>query len=225
MPVALTAVLAITHRDLRIAWRQRAEVGTSLAFLLIVVSLFPLALGPEAALLQRIAPGVIWIAALLSAMLSLDHLFRSDYEDGSLEQMLLAPAPLPLLVLAKVAAHWLATALPVILLTPLLATMLQLPAPRTGLLVVTLVLGTPLVSLVGAVGAALTVAHRRGGGLLAVLVLPLLIPVLIMSTSAVDAAAGAMPAAGYLYLLGALLVLGLTLAPPAVALALRLSLE
>lgn len=223
--IELSAFAAVVRRDLAIAWRQRAEVGNALGFLLVVISLFPLAMGPEVRLLERIAPGVIWIAALLSAMLTMDALFRSDFEDGSLEQMLLSPAPLPLIVLAKVCAHWLSSAVPVILFAPLLALMLQMKTDTALVLLATLALGTPLISLVGAVGSALTVAHRRGGALMSLLVLPLLIPVLIMSTSAVDAAGAAMPFDSYLFLLGALLMLGLTLAPFAVALALRVNLE
>ena len=217
--------LTIVKRDLRLAWRQRSEIANALGFLLVIISLFPLALGPQAALLQQIAPGVIWIAALLCAMLSLDQIFRSDFEDGALEQMLVSPVPLALIALAKSLAHWIVASIPVLAIAPLLALMLQMEMASAVTLMMTMALGTPVISLLGAIGSALTVAHRRGGALLAMLVLPLLIPVLILSTSAVDATQTALPTASYFYLLGALLVLSLTLAPLAIAAAIKLNLE
>ncbi len=219
------AFIALLRRDLLLAFRHRGELANPLIFFLMVVTLFPLGISPEIALLRKIAPGVIWIAALLSAMFSLESLFRSDFDDGALEQMLLRPQPLPLLVLAKVLAHWLVSGLPMLLFAPLLALLLAMPAPALLVLLATLAIGTPLLSLIGAVGVALTVGLRRGGLLLTLLILPLYIPVLIFATSAVGAAAAGVPVAGQLYLLGALLVLALMLAPLAIAAALRISLS
>ncbi|NIP72007.1 MAG: heme exporter protein CcmB, partial [Gammaproteobacteria bacterium] len=177
----------------------------------LVVSLFPLGMTPESELLRTLAPGVIWVAALLATLLSLDRMFRSDFEDGALEQMLLAPHPVTVLVLAKVLAHWLVTGLPLLVVAPLLGVLLALPGQALG----------PL--LVGAIGVALTVGLRKGGALLSLVVLPLYVPVLIFAASAVDAAAAGLPVIGHFYVLGALLVLALTLAPLAAAAALRIS--
>jgi heme exporter protein B len=174
-------------------------------------------------ILRKIAPGVIWIAALLAALFSLENLFRSDFEDGALEQMLLSQQPLSLLVLGKVLAHWLVSGLPMLLMAPLLGLLLAMPVSAIYALVLTLALGTPLLSLVGAIGVALTVGLRRGGVLLTLLVMPLYIPVLIFATNAVTAAAAGMPIAGQIYFLASLLVLALTLAPLAIASALRIS--
>ncbi len=219
------AFVALLRRDLLLAFRHRGELANPLIFFLMIVTLFPLGVSPEVGLLRKIAPGVIWIAALLSALFSLENLFRSDFDDGSLEQLLLSPQPLALLVLAKVSAHWLVSGLPMLLLAPLLALLLAMPAPAIGVLLVTLAIGTPLLSLIGAVGVALTVGLRRGGLLLTLLILPLYIPVLIFATSAVGAAAAGVPVAGQVYFLGALLVLALMLAPFAIAAALRISLS
>ena len=219
------AFLALLRRDLLLAFRHRGELANPLIFFLMVVTLFPLGVSPEIGLLRKIAPGVIWIAALLSALFSLENLFRSDFDDGALEQLLLSPQPLPLLVLGKVLAHWLVSGLPMLLFAPLLALLLAMPGPAIQVLLATLAIGTPLLSLIGAVGVALTVGLRRGGLLLTLLILPLYIPVLIFATSAVGAAGAGVPVAGQLYLLGALLVLALMLAPFAIAAALRISLS
>lgn len=215
----------IVARDLRLALRRRSRAFQPLIFMFICVSLFPLALGAEVNLLNRIAPGVFWVLALLSAQLTLENLFQGDYEDGSLEQWLLAPYPLPLLIAAKILAHWLVSALPLIAMTPLISVLLGIPAPVVQALIVTLLLGTPVLGLIGAVGAALTVTQRRGGVLLSLLVLPLYIPVLIFATTALEQAAAGLPYTAHLYLLGALAVLALVMAPPAAAAALRIALE
>jgi len=221
----LSTFYILLKRDLTLAYRHRAELANPLLFFIIVISLFPLGISPESKALQGIAPGVIWVAALLAAMLSLDSLFRSDFEDGTLEQMALSAHSLPILVLAKVLAHWLVTGLPLILLAPFLGILLFLPDTAMLTLIATLALGTPVLSLVGAIGVALTVGLRRGGVLLSLLVLPLYIPVLIFAAGAVNNAAMGFPVAGQLYFLGALLSLSLTLAPLAAASALRISLS
>ncbi len=219
------AGLALLRRDLTLAMRRRSEMANPLLFFVIVISLFPLAIGASPAILQTIAPGIIWVAALLAALLSLDSIFRSDFEDGSLEQLLLSPHPVALLVLAKIVAHWLVSGLPLVLLAPLLGIVLHFPAAALDTLLLGLALGTPVLSLVGAIGVALTVGLRRGGLLLALLILPLYIPVLIFAAaSAANAAAGVSPAAG-LYLLAALLAFALTLGPLAAAAALRISID
>jgi len=217
------AFFALLKRDLLLAFRHRGELANPLLFFLMIVTLYPLGVSPEVDLLRKIAPGVIWIAALLSALFSLENLFRSDFEDGALEQMLLSAHPLSLLVLGKVLAHWLVSGLPMLLLAPLLGLLLAMSAPAIAALELTLALGTPLLSLVGAIGVALTVGLRRGGVLLTLLVMPLYIPVLIFATNAVTAAAAGLPIAGQIYFLASLLVLALTLAPFAIASALRIS--
>jgi heme exporter protein B len=217
------AFLALLKRDLLLAFRHRGELANPLLFFLMIVTLYPLGVSPEVDLLRKIAPGVIWIAALLSALFSLENLFRSDFEDGALEQMLLSPQPLALLVLGKVLAHWLVSGLPMLLMAPLLGLLLAMSPPAIAALTLTLALGTPLLSLVGAIGVALTVGLRRGGVLLTLLVMPLYIPVLIFATNAVTAAAAGMPVGGQIYFLAALLVLALSLAPVAIAAALRIS--
>jgi len=217
------AFSALLKRDLLLAFRHRGELANPLLFFLMIVTLYPLGVSPEVDLLRKIAPGVIWIAALLSALFSLENLFRSDFEDGALEQMLLSAQPLSLLVLGKVLAHWLVSGLPMLLMAPLLGLLLGLPAPAIAALMLTLGLGTPLLSLVGAIGVALTVGLRRGGVLLTLLVMPLYIPVLIFATNAVTAASAGLPIAGQIYFLASLLVLALTLAPFAIASALRIS--
>lgn len=221
----MTTFCFLLKRDLILSYRHRSELANSLLFFVIVVSLFPFGISPDAKDLQHIAPGVIWVAALLAAMLSLDGLFRSDFEDGTLEQMALTTHSLPFLVLAKVLAHWLVTGLPLLLLAPLLGVLLFLPNTAMLTLVITLALGTPVLSLVGAIGVALTVGLRRGGVLLSLLVLPLYIPVLIFAANAVNGASSGLPVTGQLYFLGALLSLSLTLAPFATAAALRISLS
>ncbi len=219
----IQAFNALMKRDLLLAFRHRGELANPLLFFLMIVTLFPLGVSPEVVLLRKIAPGVIWIAALLAALFSLESLFRSDFEDGALEQMLLSPQPLSVLVLAKVLAHWLVSGLPMLLMAPLLGLLLAMPDPAIAALELTLAIGTPLLSLIGAIGVALTVGLRRGGVLLTLLIMPLYIPVLIFATNAVTAAAAGMPIAGQIYFLASLLVLALTLAPLAIAAALRIS--
>jgi heme exporter protein B len=219
------AFTMLLQRDLKLAYRNRSQVSNPLIFFLMVVSLFPLALSPESRVLQTLAPGIIWVAALLASLLSLDSVFRSDFEDGSLEQILLSRHSAAVLVMAKVLAHWLLTGLPLLLIAPLLAVMLYLPAEAMGTMLLSLLLGTPVFSLVGAVGVALTVGLGRGGVLLSLLVIPLYVPVLIFGASAVDAAAHGLAVSGQLTLLAAMLVLAVTLSPLAIASALRISLN
>ncbi len=219
----IKAFVAIIRRDLILAVRRRAEIVNPLFFFVLVVTLFPLGIGAQAKLLQAMAPGVIWVSALLAAMLSLDSLFRSDFDDGSLEQMLLSPYPVAVLVLGKIVAHWLVTGLPLILIAPLLAVFLGLPDAAMGTLVKTLVLGTPVLSLIGAIGVALTVGLRRGGMILSLLVLPLYIPVLIFASNAVDMAAMGLPVSAQINILMAILFLALVLAPLPAAAALKMS--
>ena len=215
----------IVLRDLLLAVRRRADVATTLFFFVIVASLFPLGVGPEPKLLRAMAPGIVWVAALLASMLSLERLFAADYADGSLEQLVLAPEPLVLVVIGKVLAHWLVSGLPLVLISPVIALQYGLPAEAIVTLLLALLLGTPLLSLIGAIGAALTVGVRGGGVLISLLVLPLYVPVLIFGAGAVDASAIGMEAAGHLSILGALLLLGMVLSPWATAAALRISLE
>lgn len=222
---ALSAFTTLLVRDLTLANRHRAELANPIIFFVIVISLFPLGISPEPEVLQRLAPGIIWVAALLATLLSLDGLFRSDFDDGALEQMALSPHPLSLLVLAKVLAHWLLTGLPLILVAPLLGVLLHLPNTAMTTLLASLALGTPVMSLLGAIGMALTVGLRRGGMLLSLLVLPLYVPVLIFGASAVSAAANGLPVTGQLAFIGALLAMSLSLTPLAAAAALRISLN
>ncbi len=217
------AFFGVLARDLQIAFRHRSDVFNPLLFFIMVVSLFPLGIGPEPNTLATIAPGIIWVAALLSAMLSLERLFKGDYADGSLEQMMLSPQPLSLMVLAKVTAHWLVTGVPLIVIAPLLGLLMHLEAQAYGALVATLALGTPILSLLGGIGVALTVGLPKGGVLLSLLILPLYIPVLIFATSAIDAASMALPYSGHLAILAALLVAALMLAPAAISASLRVS--
>ena len=215
----------IIKRELQIAMRKQAEILNPLWFFLIVITLFPLVIGPDPKLLSRIAPGVAWVAALLSALLSFERLFRDDYIDGSLEQLMLTSQPLVLTALAKVLAHWLLTGLPLILLSPIAALLLSLEIPIWWALVLTLLLGTPVLSCLGAIGVALTVGLRKGGVLLSLLVVPLFIPVLIFSASVLDAAGLNLPYGGQLAILGAILAAVVTLSPFAIATALRISLD
>ncbi|PRD16609.1 heme exporter protein CcmB [Pantoea coffeiphila] len=215
----------VLKRELRIAFRSGSEVMNPLWFFLIVITLFPLGIGPEPQLLARIAPGIVWVAALLSSLLALERLFRDDFIDGSLEQLLLMPAPLPLTVLGKVAAHWMVTGLPLLLLSPLAALLLSLDYASWWAMALTLLLGTPTLSFLGAIGVGLTVGLRRGGVLLSLLVLPLAIPVLIFASSAMEAAGQGLPISGYLAILGALLTASFALAPFATAAALRVSVQ
>lgn len=217
------AFFAIIRRDLLLAFRRRAEAANPLLFFALVVTLFPLAVGAQPHLLQSMAPGVIWVAALLAALLSLDGMFRSDFDDGSLEQLLLSPQPLTILVLGKIVAHWLVTGVPLLLTAPLLAGFLGLPQQAMGTLWLTLIIATPLLSLIGAIGVALTVGLRRGGMLLSLLVLPLYVPVLIFASGAVDRAAGGLPVAAELDILLAMLLAALVLVPLPTAVALKMS--
>ena len=220
-----TALILILRRDLTLAVRRMSDVMTTLFFFVIVVSLFPLGVGPEMDTLRLIAPGVIWVAALLASMLALEHLFSGDYSDGSLEQLLLVPQPLSLLVLGKVIAHWLVSGAPLVLMAPILGLLLGLPTESLQVLMLTLLLGTPVMSLIGAVGSALTLGVRSRGVLLALLVLPLYIPVLIFGAGAVEASASGLGAGAHMSLLGALLVLAVVFAPLATAAALKISME
>lgn len=210
-------------RDLVLAFRRKSELVNPLIFFLIVVTLFPIGVSPEPQFLAQLAPGLLWVAALLSTLLSMESLFKADFEDGSLEQLLLSPQPLFMVVLAKVFAHWLMSGLALTLVAPILAIMLFLPFEGMPGLMLSLLLGTPTLSLIGAIGAALTVGLRRGGVLISLLVLPLYIPVLIFGSSAVQAAITGLPLGGYFALLGALLALALALAPLATGAALRIS--
>ncbi len=212
-------------RDLTLAMRRKAEVLTALFFFVIVVSLFPLGVGPEMDTLTEIGPGVLWVAALLASMLSLNRLFADDYADGTLEQLLLSSQPLPMVVLSKVVAHWLVSGFPLVLISPVLGMQLGLDWQSLSVLVVTLLLGTPVLSLIGAVGAGLTLGVRGGGVLLSLLVLPLYIPVLIFGAGAVEAARSGLGADAHVSLLGVFLVLALLLAPWGGAAALRISLD
>lgn len=215
----------IIKKELQIAMRKQAEILNPLWFFLIILTLFPLVIGPDPVLLSKIAPGIAWVAALLSALLSFERLFKDDFMDGSLEQLMLMSQPLILTVLAKVVAHWLLTGLPLILLSPIAALLLSLEVHMWWALVLTLLLGTPVLSCIGAIGVALTVGLRKGGVLLSLLVLPLFIPVLIFSASVLDAANLHLPYNSFLSILGALLMLAVTLSPFAIAAALRISLE
>ena len=224
-PTLLAAARAQALRDLRLVWRRRGDSAQPLLFALMVVALFPLALGADPDQLARIAPGVLWVAVLLASLLTLDMLYRSDVEDGSLEQMLLAPVPLAWLLAVRVGVHWITASLPLVVVTPLLAELLFLPGDLLPVLMVSLLLGTPLLSLMGAVVAALTVGIRRSGMLLALLALPLFLPVLVFGAGSVMAAAQGLPWVGALLLLGAGLALALVLAPLAAAAAIRIALN
>lgn len=216
----------VLTRDLTLALRRRTDVLTTLFFFVIVVSLFPLGVGSERALLKQLGPGVVWVAALLASMLALERLFAADYEDGTLEQLLLTGQPLSLLVLAKVIAHWLLTGLPLVLVAPLMALQYHLDWSAVWIMLVSLALGTPVLGLIGAIGAALTLGLRGGGILLSLLILPLYVPVLVYGSGAVAVAAIDLAAVTpYLQLLGAFMLVALVFAPLAAALALRIALE
>jgi heme exporter protein B len=217
--------VTVVRRDLLLALRRRSDVLTTFFFFIMVVSLFPLGVGPEPDTLRLIAPGVVWVAALLASMLALARLFAGDFADGTLEQLVLAPQPLLLLVLGKILAHWLVTGVPLVLIAPLLGLQFDLPAAALGVMTLSLLLGTPVLSMLGAVGAALTLGVRGAGGLLALLVLPLYIPVLIFGAGAVSASAADMDVSGHLSVLGAMCLIALVFAPWAAAAALRIALE
>jgi len=221
----MSPFLAVLRRDLRLALRSSGESLTVVAFFVLATILFPFGVGPEPAILARIAAGVIWVMALLAALLSLDRLFQADFEDGNLDLLVLAPLPLEMTVVAKVAAHWLTTGLPLTVAAPLLGILLNLPGAAYPTMLGAMLLGTPALSLIGAIGAALTLGARRGGVLLSLLVLPLYVPVLIFGTAAVDAAAQDLSARPHLLILAGLLVLAVGLTPWAAAAALRQAAE
>jgi len=222
---ALPAAMSVVRRDLLLASRRKSDAAAPLLFFVVVATLFPLGLGPEPEMLRRIGPGVLWVGALLATMLSMTRLFASDYEDGTLEQMALSPEPFAALVYGKLAAHWLTTGLPLIVAAPLLGLQYGLPADTIAVLVGSLAIGTPLLSLVGAIGAALTLGVRGGGMLMALLVLPLYVPALVFGAGAVEAGAAGTGAEPHLSLLGACLALAVFFAPWAITAALRLALE
>jgi heme exporter protein B len=221
----VTGFFALVARDLRLALRQGSDAAMVLIFYLLAVLLFPFGVGPEPNILARISTGVLWVTALLAALLSLERLFVSEHEDGSLDQLALLPLPLPLVVLAKVLAHWLLTGLPLTLLAPVLAVALGMDPIAYPVLIIALALGTPTLSLIGGLGAALTLGARRAGALLALLILPLYIPALIFGVAAVDAALAGFAAGPHLAILGALLLAAIPLCPWATAAALRQALE
>ncbi|NOR70119.1 MAG: heme exporter protein CcmB [Methylomarinum sp.] len=221
----MTAFYAVIRRDLILAFRRRAEIANPIFFFVLVVTLFPLGVGANPNLLQSMAPGVIWVSALLAVMLSLDGLFRSDFDDGSLEQMLLSSHPLTVLVFAKIIAHWLVTGLPLLIVAPLLAVFLGLPEQAMGTLLITLVLATPVLSLIGAIGVSLTVGLRRGGMILSLLVLPLYVPVLIFASNAVEMASSGLAVDAQINILIAILLSSVVLAPLPAAAALKMSIS
>jgi heme exporter protein B len=224
-PSALSMFRWVVARDLMLAWRRRADVLSTLFFFVIVVSLFPLGIGPDLKLLRLIAPGVVWVAALLASMLSLGRVFANDFQDGTLEQMLLNPQPLYLVGVGKVLAHWLVSEVPLVLIAPLLGVQFDLAPKTLFILFISLLLGTPVLSLIGSIGAALTIGLRGGGVLIALLILPLYVPVLIFGAAAVDASIMGLDPLPNISLLGAALVLSIIFAPWATAAALRISLE
>lgn len=221
----MNALLTIVRRDMLLVMRRKSEVLTALFFFVIVTSLFPLGIGPESALLRKIAPGVLWVAALLATMLGLQRMFAADHADGTLEQMALSPTPLVVLVTGKIMAHWLVSGFPLVLIAPVLGLQFDLDASALGVLMLALLLGTPLLSFIGAIGAALTLGVRGGGVLVSLLVLPLYVPALIFGAGAVDAHIAGLGANAQLSLLAALLVLAGFFAPWAATAALRIALE
>lgn len=216
---------SVFKREMALAYRQRAELLQPLMFFVLVIALFPLGVGPGPETLQKIGPGVIWVAAILASLLGMERLFREDFQDGSLEQLILSGISLPMAVLVKVLNHWLATTVPLLFLSPLLALFLNLTSEMYWALVCTLLLGTPLLSLVGAIAVGLTVGLQKGGVLLSLLLLPVFVPLLIFATAAVDAASMLVPYNGHLAIIGAMLLLALALSPFAIAYALRVSLN
>jgi heme exporter protein B len=220
-----SAFSLLLKRDLVLAYRRRAELVNPMLFFVLVTAMFPLGIGNDPKLIEAVGPGVVWVAALLAALLSLDSMFRSDYDDGSLEQFMLSAHPVSILVPAKILAHWLVTGLPLFIIAPLLAVLLNIPASAIPTLMLSLLLGTPVLSLIGSVGVALTVGLRRGGVILSLLVLPLYVPVLIFATDAVKTAIVGIPTTAQLSILSAMLVGSLVLAPMATAASLRISLS
>lgn len=221
----MSTFLAVLHRDLLLAWRSRADLLVALSFFVVVTSLFPFGVGADPNQLRAIGPGILWVAALLATLLALPRMFSQDFESGVLEQLLLSPEPRVLWVSAKILAHWLSTGLPLVIVAPLLALMYGLAPGAIAVLVAGLALGTPTLSLIGAIGAALTLGLRGAGSLLALLVLPLMVPVLVFGAGAVDAWSGGIGLSAHLSLLGGGLLAAMALAPPACAAALRLMTE
>ena len=221
----LETLLWIVRRDVTLAWRRRTDLFTTLIFFVIVIALFPLGIGPELDTLRLIAPGVMWVGALLASMLALEQLFSADHRDGSLEQLLLTPQPLGVIVLGKVIAHWLITGLPLVVLAPVLGLQYDMSVESLKIMVIALLLGTPTLSLLGAIGAALTLGLRTGGILVALLVLPLYVPVLIFGAGAVEATASGLGGQAHLSMLGAILLVALLATPIATSAALRISSE
>lgn len=222
----MNAFVALVRRDLRLAWREGGAISTTLGFYLVVVAILPLGLGPDLNLLGRIAPGVLWVAMLLSALLSVDRIFHNDYEDGALELIALGPLPLEMIAVAKGLAHWISTGIPLVLAAPVLGLLLNLPAEAFGVLILTMVTGTPATSFLGALGAALTLGLRRGGLLLSLLILPLYVPILIFGVSAMNAVIiGPAPFMPSYLILAALTLATIALTPFAAAAALRLNMQ
>lgn len=221
----MNPLFAIIRRDVLLAARRKSEALTALFFFVIVVSLFPLGIGPDPHLLRKIGPGVLWVAALLATLLGLNRLFADDFLDGTLEQMAVSPTPLGWLVAGKILAHWLVSGLPLVVLAPVLGLQFDLPPEALGVLTLGLLIGTPLLSMIGAIGAALTLGLRGGGALLSLIVLPLYMPALIFGAGAVEARIGGLAAGGHLSLLAAMLVLSFFFAPLAATAAIRIALE
>ena len=221
----LSALLTVIHRDLLVAFRRRAELMNPILFYVIVVTLFPLGVSPDVDFLSKLAPGVVWVAALLAALISMESIFRQDFDDGSIEQLFLSQHPPTLLIFGKVIAHWLITGLPMLVIVPVMALLLYIPEQAISTLFITVLLGTPILSLIGAIGVALTAGLRGGGVLLGLLVLPLYIPVLIFASSAVKASIDGYEVSGQLALLGAGLILALILAPLAISASLKISMS
>ena len=221
----IAALRCVIFRDLLLAARRNSDVLTVVLFFVIVVSLFPLGIGPDPKLLRTVGPGVLWVAALLASMLALGRVFAADHADGTLEQMMLGATPLGVIVAAKVFAHWLVTGLPLVLISPVLALQFDIPRELLGVLVLSLALGTPVLSFIGAIGAALTLGLRGAGALLALLVLPLYVPVLVIGAGAAEAAAAGLGGNAQLLLLAAMLIVAAAFAPWATAAALRISVE
>ncbi len=221
----LSVVLTVIQRDLLLAFRRRADLMNPVLFYVIVATLFPLGVSPDVEFLGRLAPGLVWVTTLLAALISMESIFRQDFDDGSIEQLFLSPHPFSMLVFGKVAAHWLITGVPMLVIVPLMALLLHLPVQAIPVLWATILLGTPILSLVGAIGAALTSGFRGGGILLGLLVLPLYVPVLIFASSAVSAAVDGLAVSGHVAMLGAGLILALVLAPFAIGASLKISMS
>lgn len=221
----INALITIIRRDLLVAFRRRAELMNPILFYVIVVTLFPLGVSPDQEFLSKLAPGVVWVTALLAALISMESIFRQDFDDGSVEQLFLSHHPPTLLILGKVIAHWLITGLPMLVIVPLMALLLYIPQQALTTLFLTVLLGTPILSLIGAIGVALTAGLRGGGVLLGLLVLPLYIPVLIFASGAVSTVIDGMSPTGHLALLGSGLILALVLAPLAISASLKISMN